>query len=395
MISITKLYCGKSGPGDKLRYQRQAITSSDASNGADSDRKPIVVWNSTDRCNLNCIHCYANADNSTGHRELTTEQARNMIRQLADFGVPVLLFSGGEPLLRADVYDNAALANSLGIRTVLSTNGTLITEQVAEHLKQAGFSYIGISLDGIGDLNDEFRGKRGAFESAKRAFEICAAYGLRSGLRMTLTRYNYNQIEQVFEFVEQQRISRVCFYHLVYSGRGSELVKADLSHEESRRAVDLIINYAADFNRRGLDVEILTVDNHCDGPFLYMRMLRERSPLASEALQLLKANGGNSSGIGIAAIDKEGNVHPDQFWRHYSLGNVMERPFGDIWTDTRDPILAGLRHRKSLLRGRCASCRWLDICNGNFRVRAEAVYGDVWYQDPACYLTDKEIGAAE
>ncbi len=394
MISITKLYCGKTGPGDKLRYEWRGKVGSNKDANEHPDRKPIVVWNSTDRCNLNCIHCYANADNSGEAHELSTEQAQDMIRQLADFGVPVLLFSGGEPLLRTDVFDNAALARSLGIRTVLSTNGTLITERVAERLKEAGFSYIGISLDGIGALNDKFRGKPGAFDAAKRAFEICKAVGLRSGLRMTLTRHNYSQIEQVFEFVEEQGISRVCFYHLVYSGRGSKLVSDDLSHEQSRLAVNLIIDRAADFDRRGLDVEILTVDNHCDGPFLYMRMVREGSPLANEALELLRSNGGNSSGVGIAAIDKEGYVHPDQFWRHYSLGNVMERPFGDIWTDRNDPILVGLRNRIKLLKGRCGVCRWLDICNGNFRVRAEAVYADVWQADPACYLTDEEIGVA-
>lgn len=392
MIDITKLYCGAAAAGDALRYGRPTSgTPADTLRFAE-DKKPIVVWNSTRRCNLNCIHCYADSENKTYPNELSTAEAQAMIRDLAEFGVPVILFSGGEPLLRADIYDNAACAHELGIRTVISTNGTLITEKAAQRIKDAGFGYVGISLDGIGERNDFFRGTEGAFQAALRGFDNCVAVGQRVGLRLTLTRHNYQDLNAIFDFIEEHRINRACFYHLVYTGRGCDLRSADLSHEESRRAVDLIVDRTADFHRRGLDVDILTVDNHCDGPYLYLRMLREGSPRASEVLQLLERNGGNSSGIGIADIDNEGNVHADQFWLHYSFGNVRDRKFGDIWTDTSDPLMAGLKNRKPLLKGRCGACKWLDICNGNFRVRAEAVYGDVWAPDPACYLTDEEIG---
>ncbi|MCX8053378.1 MAG: radical SAM protein [Armatimonadetes bacterium] len=390
MIGITKLYCGAETPGDPLRYAQPDPGTRHPRSVL--DRRPIVVWNSTLRCNLNCVHCYADSENKGYPNELSTSEAQQMIRDLAEFGVPVLLFSGGEPLMREDVYENAALASELGIRTVISTNGTLITEKIAIRIKDAGVAYVGISLDGIGERNDCFRGKGGAFEDAVRAFENCVAVGQRVGLRLTLTRRNYEDLEAIFDFIEQRRINRACFYHLVYSGRGSDIRKDDLTHEETRKAVDLIIDRAADFHRRGLDVDILTVDNHCDGPYLYMRMLREGSLRAEEALELLRRNGGNSSGVGIAAIDNEGNVHADQFWRHYSFGNVRQRKFGEIWTDTSEPLMAGLKNRKPLLKGRCANCKWLDICNGNFRVRAEAVYGDVWAPDPACYLTDEEIG---
>jgi len=392
LIDITKLYCGAAAAGDALRYGRPTSgTPTDTLRFAE-DKKPIVVWNSTRRCNLNCIHCYADSENKTYPNELSTAEAQAMIRDLAEFGVPVILFSGGEPLLRADIYDNAACAHELGIRTVISTNGTLITEKAAQRIKDAGFGYVGISLDGIGERNDFFRGTEGAFQAALRGFDNCVAVGQRVGLRLTLTRHNYQDLNAIFDFIEEHRINRACFYHLVYTGRGCDLRSADLSHEESRRAVDLIVDRTADFHRRGLDVDILTVDNHCDGPYLYLRMLREGSPRASEVLQLLERNGGNSSGIGIADIDNEGNVHADQFWLHYSFGNVRDRKFGDIWTDTSDPLMAGLKNRKPLLKGRCGACKWLDICNGNFRVRAEAVYGDVWAPDPACYLTDEEIG---
>ncbi|MGC8862229.1 MAG: radical SAM protein [Armatimonadota bacterium] len=395
MIDITRLYCGTRTTGDSLRYTRRSADATADSSQLSGDRKPIVVWNCTRRCNLNCIHCYADSANTSYSGELSTSEAQAMIRDLAEFEVPVLLFSGGEPLIREDIYENAALARELGIRAVISTNGTLITEKTAQRIKDAGFSYVGISLDGIGERNDFFRGKKGAFEAALRGFDNCVAVGQRVGLRLTLTRRNYEDLDAIFDFIEEHRINRACFYHLVYTGRGRDMREDDLSHEESRRAVDLIIDRTADFHRRGLDVDILTVDNHCDGPYLYLRMLREGSPRADEVLELLRSNGGNSSGVGIADIDNEGNVHADQFWWHYSFGNVRRRKFGDIWTDTSDPLMAGLKNRRPLLKGRCAGCRWLDICNGNFRVRAEAVYGEVWAPDPACYLTDEEIGLQE
>jgi len=392
LIGITKLYCGTATTGDPLRYGRQSSSLPAHLLQFAEDKKPIVVWNSTRRCNLKCIHCYADSENKRYPNELSTGEAQAMIRDLGEFKAPVLLFSGGEPFIREDMFENAALAVELGIRPVISTNGTLITERVARRIKDTGFGYVGISLDGIGERNDFFRGKEGAFEAAMRGFDNCVAVGQKCGLRLTLTRHNYQELNAIFDFIEEHRINRACFYHLVYTGRGSKMQKDDLAHEETRRAVDLIIDRTADFHRRGLDVDILTVDNHCDGPYLYMRMLREGSPRAEEVLQLLRWNGGNSSGIGIADVDNEGNVHADQFWWHHSFGNVGERKFGEIWMDTSDPLMAGLKNRKPLLKGRCGKCKWLDICNGNFRVRAEAVHNDVWAPDPACYLTDEDIG---
>ncbi|MDH7480364.1 MAG: radical SAM protein [Armatimonadota bacterium] len=384
MIGVTRLYCGTVTSGDSLRYERGHIST--------LDKRPIVVWNCTRRCNLQCIHCYSDSQNISYSNELTTEEARALIEDLADFHVPVLLFSGGEPLMRKDIFDLAALAREKGIRPVLSTNGVLITKHIAKRIEQAGFGYVGISLDGIGERNDVFRGKKGAFELAMQGFDNCVEAGQKVGLRLTLTRHNFKDLNAIFDFIEEHKINRACFYHLVYTGRGRGLRDEDLSHVETRRAVDIIIDRAADFHRRGLEKDILTVDNHADGPYLYMRMLREGSSRAGEVLQLLKSNGGNQSGIGIGCIDNEGNVHADQFWGHYSFGNVKQRKLSEIWLDTSDPLMAGLKNRKTLLKGRCAACKWLDICNGNFRVRAEAVFGDVWAPDPACYLTDEEIG---
>jgi 12,18-didecarboxysiroheme deacetylase len=392
MIGVSKLLCGTVRPGDALRYGRDTRSLPHHLLQFAQDKRPIVVWNSTRRCNLRCIHCYADAGNVPDPDELTTEEARALIDDLAEFGAPVLLFSGGEPMMRPGLYELGAYARERGLRTVISTNGTLIDEGAARQIRDADFGYVGVSLDGVGVVNDEFRGSRGAYERALAGLRNCVAVGQKVGLRFTITRHNADQVPAMFELIETEEIDRLCFYHLVYTGRGSAMTEDDLSPPETRELVADIFARTRDLHARGLDKDILTVDNHCDGVLLYLT-LREQDPdRAADVLQLLRWNGGNSSGIGIANVDWRGDVHADQFWQDYSFGNVRERPFGEIWMDTSDPVMAGLKERAHLLKGRCGRCQWQDICNGNFRARAKAVHGDVWADDPACYLSDEEIG---
>ncbi len=391
MIGISKLYCGTVEPSDALRYGRMSSKLPSHLLQFSSDKRPVVVWNVTRRCNLKCIHCYAHAKNIAFDNELSTSEGKILIDDLAGFGVPVMLFSGGEPLVRKDLPELAAYAVKKGMRAVISTNGTLITPQIAQTLKDIGLSYVGISLDGMEEINDRFRGVKGAFRLALKGIENCKKAGIKVGLRFTINKSNAGQIPEIFGLLEEMDIPRVCFYHLVYSGRGSDLVKEDLSHEESRKAVDLIMDLAKQLHDRDNPKEVLTVDNHADGPYLYLRLLKENPDRAREVLELLEMNQGNSSGIGIGCISWDGEVYADQFWRHYSFGNVRNRPFSKIWADTSDPLMKKLKEKKKHAKGRCATCRWLDICAGNFRVRSEAVTGDVWAPDPACYLTDEEI----
>ena len=387
MISVSRLLCNQVGPGDHLRYGGEEELS------PTSQPRPIVVWNCTKQCNLNCIHCYADADGRSLDIEMTTEEGKAFIHQLAEFGVPVILFSGGEPLMRQDFLELAKFAAKQGIGIVASTNGTLITQEVASEMRSLGFREVGISLDGIGDTNDLFRGKKGAFEAALHGIRSCVSVGQRVSLRVTITRLNCDHIPGIFALAEEESIDRICFYHLAYAGRGNSLRESDVSHHEKRKIVDLICDHTLDLYNRGLPKEILLVGNHADGVYIYLRA-RQRDPAhAEKVLSLLRRNGGNNSGIRIGAVDEVGNVHPDQFWRNVTVGNVRERAFGDIWLDTSDPVMCGLRDRKALLKGRCARCNYLDICNGNLRERAEATFGDIWQEDPACYLTDQEIGA--
>lgn len=391
MIGISKLYCGTVEPSDALRYGRHSGKLPSHLLQFSSDKTPVVVWNVTRRCNLKCVHCYAHARDEEFAGELTNEEGKAVLDDLAKFGSPVVLFSGGEPLVRPDLTDLAAYAVQKGMRAVISTNGTLITSRVAAELKKIGLSYVGISLDGLDEVNDRFRGVKGAFKKALDGIKACQDAGIKVGLRFTMNRLNAGEIPGIFDLLEKHEIPRVCFYHLVYAGRGSELIKEDLSHEETRAAVDLIIDRTADLHSRGLAKEVLTVDNHADGPYLYLRMVRENSARAAEVLELLEMNEGNSSGRGIGCISWDGSVHADQFWRYYSFGNVRERKFSEIWTDLSNPLMSRLKDKKLHVKGRCATCKWLGICGGNFRVRAEAATGDLWSPDPACYLTDEEI----
>ncbi len=391
MIGISKLYCATVEPSDALRYSRQSKDLPSHLLQFSEDKKPVVVWNMTRRCNLKCVHCYAKSEDISYDNELTHEQSLKMIDDLADFGVPVLLFSGGEPLVHPRLVEYAQYAVSKGMRAVISTNGTLITKEKAKLLKEIGLSYVGISLDGLEPTHDKFRGVKGSFKRAMTAIENCQQAGIKVGLRFTINKRNVNDIPGIFDLLEEKNIPRACFYHLVYSGRGSEIAKEDLSHEETRKVLDLIMNRTKDLHDRNLAKEILTVDNHADGPYVYQRLLDEDPERAAEVLELLEMNEGNSSGRGIGCISWDGEVHPDQFWREISLGNIKEKPFSKIWTDVDNDFLMKMKDKKKHVKGRCAECRWLDICGGNFRARAESVANDPWDSDPACYLTDAEI----
>lgn len=393
MIGISKLYCGTVEPSDPLRYARRSRDLPAHLLQFSADKKPVVVWNVGRRCNLRCAHCYSQSRNVDYAGELSHAEGLRLIDDLADFGCPVLLFSGGEPLMRPDIFELIEHATAKKMRAVVSTNGTLISKEIARKLKAAGLSYVGVSLDGLEETNDLFRGVEGAFREALNGVQNCLELGVKVGLRFTMTRSNFRDIDGIFDLIEREGIPRVCFYHLVYTGRGSRLIASSrMAHEETRATVDLIINRTRALHDRKKPAEVLTVDNHTDGPYVYLRLRGEHPRRAADVMALLKMNGGNSTGIGIGCVSWDGSVHPDQFWRHYSFGNVNKRPFSAIWSGASDELMVKLRDRKKHLKGRCHDCKWLDICNGNFRVRAEAVTGDLWAPEPDCYLTDGEIG---
>lgn len=397
MINLTKLWTGTAQPADGLRYGHGHGPMHTA-----RKRRPIVVWNITRTCNLRCVHCYSDSASSHYPGELTWDQMEGVVDDLAAYQVPSLLLSGGEPMMHPDFFRLVALASAKGLKLTISTNGTLISAEKAALLKAAEVAYVGISLDGIGEVHDRFRRKEGSFDAAVRGFRACHEVGQKTGLRLTLTRHNVENIEQILDFIEAEEIQRVCFYHLVPAGRGTDLQV--LKAEESRLAVDTLIERVEQWHAQGVDREVLTVTQPADGAYLLVRMQREGHPNLETARRLLGWNGGgaNSSGRGIANIDTQGNVHPDQFWQDLTLGNVKRTKFSDIWEERHEPSAAQLQEirsiglmttaeRKERMTGPCGACRWFHICGGGFRTRAAFANDDLWGSDPACYLSEEEI----
>lgn len=353
---------------------------------------PVVIWNLIRRCNLRCKHCYSISGDVDFPGELSTEDVFSVMDDLKAFHVPVLILSGGEPLMRRDILEISKRSKDLGFYTGLSTNGSLITIQNIDALTGIGYDYVGISLDGIGATHDAFRGKDGAFRASLDGVRLCRDHGIKVGLRFTMTMDNYEELPDLLTLAEDEQVDKFYLSHLVYAGRGNKHRGDDAAWETTRRSMTLLFDTAWSYVERGIEKEFVTGNNDADGVFLYF-WVKERFPEHAEHIRAKLAQwGGNASGVNVANIDNLGNVHPDTFWWHYSLGNVRDRAFSDIWRDVSDPVMAGLKQRPRKIHGRCGGCRYFDICGGNTRVRALQLTGDPWAEDPACYLTDEEIG---
>jgi radical SAM protein with 4Fe4S-binding SPASM domain len=390
LIGFTKLLCGRATVSQAVRQARGEEAREPALLQFTTADRPLVVWNMTTRCNLRCAHCY-NESGEASEGELTTEEARALIDDLAQMEAPVLLFSGGEPLARADVFELGAYAAARGIHPVLSTNGTLITPEVAERLKEAGFKYVGVSIDGARETHDRFRCREGAFDAAWQGIRNARAAGLRTGVRFTVSQANVGDLPAVLAKAVEEQVERFCMYHLVYAGRGAALAQTDLTLPQRREVVEWLMQQTRELHARGVELEILTTDNHADGIYLYHAIKAQTPARAAEVLELLAMHGGCSAGRKFANVDARGDVHACQFWGHVSLGNVRQRPFSEIWQHPDQQLPCQLKELQLHLKGRCGECTYKAYCGG-CRIRAEAIHGDVWAADPTCYLTDEEIG---
>ena len=355
---------------------------------------PVVIWNLIRRCNLLCKHCYAISGDVDFPGELSFAQVCEVMDDLKQYGVPALILSGGEPLLRPDILDIARRAKAMGFFTALSTNGVLIDEHNIGDIAAIGFDYVGISLDGIGEVHDAFRGMKGAYEKSLNAIRLCRDAGIPVGVRYTMTRDNAHQFEHMIDLVRRENIDRFYLSHLVYAGRGNKNRMDDADLARTRATMHRLIEWAEEETKADSKRQIVTGNNDADGVYLLLWARKHYPDRAGKLEAVLRRWGGNSSGVMVANIDNVGDVHPDTMWWHHTLGNVKERPFSEIWEDTSDPLMAGLKQRPRPVKGRCAECKFLSICNGNTRVRAQQLTSDPWAEDPACYLTDEEIGVA-
>ncbi len=380
---------------------------------------PVVIWNLIRRCNLTCKHCYALSADHDYAGELSFDEVCTVMDDLQRYRVPVLILSGGEPLLRADLFEIAARAKAQRFYVGLSTNGTLIDAPMADRVAAAGFDYVGISLDGMQTTHDKFRRMQGAFSKSLAAVQLLVQRGVKVGLRFTMTALNAHDLPALLQLMRDEQVSKFYFSHLNYAGRGNIHRAKDAQFTATRNALDLLFARAGaaawEGSARGAgppqaartptgggaegawglsSEEYVTGNNDADGPYLLQWVQRRFPQWSSAVREHLVAWGGNSSGVNVANIDNLGNVHPDTMWWHHTLGNVRSRAFSEIWADTSDALMAGLKAKPRPVQGRCASCMHFNICGGNTRVRAQQVTGNAWAEDPGCYLGDAEIGCA-
>lgn len=378
----------------RISHYLRALTQPGPDRAPRQPKGPVVIWNLARRCNLTCRHCYSSSADRDFPGELSSAQIFAVMDDLRAFGVPVLILSGGEPLLHPDLLPIARRAKQQGFFVALSSNGTLIDAGNIGALAEVGFDYVGVSLDGLGASHDRFRRQIGAFDAALAGIRLCVAAGLKVGLRFTLTQDNAQDLPALLKLMDEEGLEKFYLSHLNYAGRGYTHRGDDAGHRITRDALELLFTTAWQDAQRGGSRDFVTGNNDADGVYL-LRWLGVRRPdLTPRLAGLLEHWGGNASGVNIANIDSQGQVHPDSMWWDYGLGSVKERPFSAIWSDLSDPLMAGLKQRQRPLEGRCGACAHRRICNGNSRTRAWRLTGNPWAEDPGCYLTDQEIGLA-
>jgi radical SAM protein with 4Fe4S-binding SPASM domain len=354
-------------PPDLVRFSTQA--------------KPVVMWNLTRQCNLSCDHCYMDA-RPDGREELSLEEGIRLVNDLADLKVPMLIFTGGEPLMSRNFYAYAFHAKEIGQRCVISTNGTLITPEAARLLAEAEIKYVGVSLDSASpQKHDSFRGVTGAYERALQGLRNARDAGLKTGLRITLTRDNWQDIPALLSLALDECIPRFCLYHLVPTGRGAGIADKDVTPEQRRSVIRFLAEAAVELKDR--KIEILTTDSPMDGAYL-LELLKD-DPRRDYVRSLLVNAGGCSTGTKVANINHRGDVHPCHFMPQIIVGSVRERRFRDIWIDNPSPELKALRGMRSGLKGACGRCEYLDLCGG-CRQKAYYYCGDVLGEDPTCII---------
>lgn len=356
---------------------------------------PVVIWNLIRRCNLTCKHCYSISADKDFPGELSTEEVFKTMDDLKAFHVPVLILSGGEPLMRPDIFEISKRAKDMGFYVGLSTNGTMIDESNIDDIAAIGYDYVGISIDGIKETHDKFRRLQGSYDLSMKGIRLCREAGIKVGMRFTLTMDNAHELPDLLNVMEEEQIDKFYLSHLNYAGRGNKNRKDDVVHQTTRNAMDLLFDTCWKHVEEGREREFVTGNNDADGVYL-LYWIEKHFPEKLEHMRAKLAQwGGNSSGVNISNIDNLGNVHPDTFWWDYNLGNVKERKFSEIWQDRSDPLMDGLKSEPRPLKGRCGECSYIDVCGGNTRVRAYQLTKDFWAEDPACYLNDDEIGVEE
>jgi radical SAM protein with 4Fe4S-binding SPASM domain len=344
------------------------------------DKGGLLIWNVTNACNLACGHCYSASGKKKVEEKITPEIVLSTVESLKKANIKAVILSGGEPLMSPHLFDIAKILKDAGLATHLSTNGTMIRQSDLGTIRSL-FDYVGVSIDGTEKTHDSFRKKEGAFRASLKAIRLLLGKDINVGLRISLTRHNYKDLDFIFKLARQEGLKKIYISHLVYSGRGNNLSDID---KRVHKSISLsIIKKAFDFVKRGVPLDIVTGNNEPDA-ILLLGMFKKLYPGFYENMyKKILSWGGNQSGKRIINIDYSGFVKPDPFF-NYNAGNIKDRNFFDIING--DKLFSELRETPRKLKGRCEKCNYLEVCNGGSRARAYAVYGDYFQEDPACFM---------
>ena len=383
MIIFSKVLADKGTVWDALRAKEMAASKApDDLIRFSSETKPVVMWNITRECNLRCDHCYASAAPGPHPNELTLVEGVRLIDELAELDIPMLIFTGGEPLASKNFFPWIHHAKDVGLRTVISTNGTLITPEIAQKLRDADIRYVGISIDAATpEIHDRFRGIQGAWKMAMDGLKNAMGVGLRTGFRITITRDNWNQVPALLNLAVQMNVPRFCLYHLAPTGRGENIAVRDIT--KAQRVEVLRHLYDKAIELRDKEIEILTTDSPIDGVYILERLKKEDPERVDVVRKLLKISGGCSMGNKVANVDYLGNVNPCHFAPHKTVGNLRKQTFNEIWNENPCELLCKLRRKEELLKGKCGVCDYKDICGG-CRQKAWFFKDDFLEEDPTC-----------
>ncbi len=345
-----------------------------------------IAWEITRRCNLHCVHCRSSSElEIKGHPDFTFDEACRIIDDIASFAAPVVVLSGGEPLLRDDVFDIASYGTGKGLRMCLATNGTLVTPDICARIKEAGIKMVSLSLDGsTPDIHDNFRQQPGAFEGTVNAARLFRENGIDFLINSSFTKRNQEDIGNVYRLARQLGATAWYMFMIVPTGRGEDIMEELVTPED----YEGILAWHYDMEKKE---DQLLVRPTCAPHYYRLRLQKAKEEGEKVEHRSLKFSTGGSKGCLagqlIVLIDVDGNVLPCSYFP-LAAGNIRERSMKEIWEDS--PLFKELRDFDGY-KGKCGVCEYIRICGG-CRARAYAVTGDYLAEEPFCSYVPRRAG---
>ena len=337
-----------------------------------------IAWEITRRCNLKCVHCRSSSElEAKGHPDFPTTEAFRIIDDIAGYAQPVMVLSGGEPLLRPDVFDIAQYGTGRGLRMCLATNGTLVTDEICRKIKESGIRIVSLSLDGsTEEVHDDFRSQKGAFEGTIAATKLFRKHRIEFIINSSFTKRNQEEIPKVYRLAKELGATAWYMFMIVPTGRGEEIMNELISKEEYEEILEW--HY-----RMEKDEPEMLVRPTCAPHYYRVVLQKAKEEGARLERRTLKFSTGGAKGCLagqlICLITVDGDVLPCSYFPK-PAGNIGEQPFREIWEHSE--LFKEMRDFKKY-KGRCGSCEYLNVCGG-CRARSYSVHGDYLEEEPFC-----------